>query len=88
MSAPRFLPPASLRIRRHTLCIIGVALTLSACGYKGPLYMPPPPPPAPQESLTTPPSGPGTPSVSEQQTPPAPDAQTATDIDDTNSDTL
>ena len=31
-----------------------VAAMLTACGYKGPLYMPPPP--APDESLTTPPT--------------------------------
>ncbi|AEC21393.1 hypothetical protein PT7_2853 [Pusillimonas sp. T7-7] len=31
-----------------------MAAMLTACGYKGPLYMPPPP--APDESLTTPPA--------------------------------
>ncbi|MGB6103405.1 MAG: lipoprotein [Pusillimonas sp.] len=31
-----------------------MASMLAACGYKGPLYLPPPP--APDESLTTPPA--------------------------------
>ena len=36
-------------------CAVGLMLALSACGYKGPLYMPPPPP-APDAELTTPPA--------------------------------
>lgn len=52
MHAPRATTPA------RTFCRIaaGIAVlsTLLACGYKGPLYMPPPP--MPEESLTTPPT--------------------------------
>lgn len=51
MQAPRTTTPA------HTVgrIVASFALlsTLLACGYKGPLYMPPPP--APDASLTTPP---------------------------------
>lgn len=39
----------------RTSCVLGLMLMLSACGYKGPLTMPPPPP-APDASLTTPPT--------------------------------
>ena len=35
------------------LACLSMVTMLAACGYKGPLYMPPPP--APDESLTTPP---------------------------------
>ncbi len=42
------------RVPLHTGCAVVLALLLSACGYKGPLYMPPPPA-APNASLTTPP---------------------------------
>jgi len=52
MQAPRATTPA------RTLCRIAASFavlsTLLACGYKGPLYMPPPP--MPEESLTTPPA--------------------------------
>ncbi len=52
MQAPRATSSAPPVLRR----LAGLALlsTLAACGYKGPLYMPPPPPP--DESLTTPPT--------------------------------
>lgn len=73
MSFRRFLPlPASQGAARRIACTLGMALALGACGYKGPLYMPPPPP-APQESLTTPPSGPVTPSVGSVETVPVPE---------------
>lgn len=38
-----------------TLICLGGLLTLSACGQKGPLYMPEPPPP-PSANLTAPPA--------------------------------
>ncbi|WP_353152132.1 lipoprotein [Pollutimonas bauzanensis] len=51
MQAPRTSTPA------RTVCRIVASFallsTLLACGYKGPLYMPPPP--APDVELTTPP---------------------------------
>lgn len=47
------IAPSQSTLRRLT-GIAGLTLLLTACGYKGPLYMPPPP--APSESLTTPPS--------------------------------
>ncbi|NYT62982.1 lipoprotein [Alcaligenaceae bacterium] len=52
MQAPRNPAPA------HTVCRIVASFALLsmllACGYKGPLYLPPPP--APDASLTTPPA--------------------------------
>lgn len=69
----RFLPsPALQGSSRHLAATLGLTLMLAACGYKGPLYMPAPPP-APQESLTTPPSGSVTPSVSSPQAIPVPE---------------
>ncbi|WP_143705472.1 LPS translocon maturation chaperone LptM [Pollutimonas subterranea] len=57
MQAPR-APTAA-----HTFCRLAASVavfsTLLACGYKGPLYMPPPP--APEASLTTPPTPAGVP---------------------------
>lgn len=55
-----FRPAMLKRITQRIGCILGLVITLSACGYKGPLYMPPPPP-APDASLTEPP-GPDNPS--------------------------
>lgn len=72
MSFRRFLPlSVSQDTLRRIACTLGMATVLGACGYKGPLYMPPPPP-APQESLTTPPSGLVTPSADSAQTVPVP----------------
>lgn len=49
------------------LATLAATSVLAACGYKGPLYMPPPP--APDESLTTPPqSMPETPAASSTNT--------------------
>lgn len=57
MQASRITTPA------HTVCRIVASFallsTLLACGYKGPLYMPPPPPP--DASLTNPPTPSGPP---------------------------
>lgn len=57
MQAPR----AMTTVRTFGRTIAGFALlsTLLACGYKGPLYMPPPP--LPEESLTAPPTPTGLP---------------------------
>jgi len=48
-------PNATTPVRTFCRIAAGFAVlsTLLACGYKGPLYMPPPP--MPEESLTTPP---------------------------------
>lgn len=62
MSRTRFQLAAHPHTLRRFACIAGLAMTLTACGYKGPLYMPPPPP-APEKSLTTPPSDETIPSV-------------------------
>lgn len=49
------LPQPSLPMSGRRLAMAALLLsTLTACGYKGPLYMPPPPPP--DASLTAPPS--------------------------------
>ena len=53
MQASRTKTPASVTYR--IVAILAVSTLLTACGYKGPLYMPPPPP---QDSLTTPPQAP------------------------------
>lgn len=52
-------PSVSYCFVRRLGCALTLTLTLGACGYKGPLYMPPPPP-APDASLTTPPTAPET----------------------------
>ncbi|MBF6616469.1 LPS translocon maturation chaperone LptM [Pollutimonas thiosulfatoxidans] len=62
------LVDALRRARRYAGAVV-VLSTLAACGYKGPLYMPPPP--DPDESLTTPPQSipapsPATPTSSPQ----------------------
>lgn len=64
LSQAKFVHGASGRIT----CTLALALSLSACGYKGPLYMPPP---APEASLTTPPSNDAIPSVGESQNDPS-----------------
>ena len=53
MQASRTKTPASVTYR--IVATLALSTLLTACGYKGPLYMPPPPP---QDSLTTPPQGP------------------------------
>jgi predicted small lipoprotein YifL len=52
MQAP-LLQTAALSVRRLALGL-PLLLALGACGYKGPLYMPPPP--APDDSLVAPPT--------------------------------
>jgi len=44
--------PKSLRLLAALLGGLTLSAALGACGYKGPLYMPPP---APDETLTAPP---------------------------------
>jgi len=55
MSRSHSLPGTPGRSLYRTGCALGLILMLSACGYKGPLTLPPPPP-APDASLTTPPT--------------------------------
>ncbi|MGB3288920.1 MAG: lipoprotein [Burkholderiaceae bacterium] len=45
-------PTSFNAVRRYAACL-ALASMLAACGYKGPLYMPPPPP---DETLATPPA--------------------------------
>jgi predicted small lipoprotein YifL len=45
-------PKSALAICRYAACL-ALLSTLAACGYKGPLYMPPPPP---DETLAAPPT--------------------------------
>lgn len=52
MQAPRATTTARTFCR--TAASFALLSTLLACGYKGPLYMPPPP--LPEESLTAPPT--------------------------------
>ncbi|HUG58440.1 MAG TPA: lipoprotein [Candidimonas sp.] len=54
MQAPRTSTPA--RTVSRIVASFALLSTLLACGYKGPLYMPPPP--APDAALTTPPPAP------------------------------
>ena len=54
MQAPRTKTPAAFKYR--IVASLAVIPLLAACGYKGPLYMPPPPPP--EAELTTPPHTP------------------------------
>lgn len=58
MPDARCTAPASCHGLFRIAGMLTLTLMVGACGYKGPLYMPPPPP-APDTSLTTPPSGPG-----------------------------
>lgn len=53
MQASRTETPASFKYR--IVASLALLPLLAACGYKGPLYMPPPPP---EETLTTPPQAP------------------------------
>lgn len=53
MHAPRLARHA--RPLRRLAASLSLLLLSTACGLKGPLYMPPPPPP-PDASLTTPPT--------------------------------
>ncbi len=53
MQAPR--PAARTTLVSRIVASLALASVLGACGYKGPLYLPPPPP-APDASLTTPPT--------------------------------
>ncbi|WP_040548773.1 LPS translocon maturation chaperone LptM [Pusillimonas noertemannii] len=50
MQAPQTKTPASIKYR--IVASLALFPLLAACGYKGPLYMPPPPP---EDSLTAPP---------------------------------
>jgi len=45
-------PTSAYAVCRYAACLALVSM-LAACGYKGPLYMPPPPP---DESLAAPPT--------------------------------
>lgn len=55
------------RSARHIVASLSLLALLSACGYKGPLYMPPPPPP--DASLTTPPKPGAQPETAEPAAP-------------------
>ncbi|MDX3895047.1 LPS translocon maturation chaperone LptM [Pusillimonas sp.] len=63
MQASRTKTPASVTYR--IVASLAVSTLLAACGYKGPLYMPPPPP---QDSLTAPPQPAPTPAPDDSNT--------------------